>query len=61
MCGNETLTIEVSSTSSVVPSITASATSHLCEGVAGSEWAAAIDAAASIRRRYSACAVMIPV
>ena len=29
--GNETLTIEVSSTSSVAPSITAKATSHLCE------------------------------
>src|SRR6185437_11104993 len=30
MCGSETLTIEVSSTSSTVPSITATATSHLC-------------------------------
>src|ERR1700730_10415144 len=31
MCGSATLTIEVSSTSSVAPSITASATSHLCD------------------------------
>ncbi len=31
MWGSETLTMELSSTSSVVPSITASATSHLCD------------------------------
>src|ERR1700720_3344273 len=35
MCGRATFTIEVSSTSSVAPSITASATSHLCDSARG--------------------------
>src|ERR1700751_5510097 len=40
MCGRETLTIEVSSTSKVAPSMTARATNHLCDADLSSATAA---------------------
>src|ERR1700687_1038910 len=53
ICGSETLTIEVSSTSSTVPSITASAINHLC-AVAGRAVVAAAGIVALATRGYPA-------
>src|ERR1700687_3484223 len=53
MCGNETLTIEVSSTSSTVPSITVSAINHLC-GAAGRAAVVAVGIVALATRGHPA-------